>query len=150
MRCFIRQPIKGGRVCAFNQYCKSKNCDDILKVISEELNVKGNIYDIIEAYLNYKNKYFKMYEKEYESQFNDYRDHDEEVKEKYIKENLSKIPIHQLIKQIKIDELLWDFDVMSLYPRAMWDEKSGYPQIETGYVFTPDLNKKNSLKNQYW
>ena len=57
MRWFVRQSIKRGRVCAFNQYCKSKICDDFLKIISEELNVKGNIYDIIEAYLNCKNKF---------------------------------------------------------------------------------------------
>ena len=50
-RRFIRQSIKGGGVLAFIQYCKSKICVDILKIISEELNIKGNIYDIIEAYL---------------------------------------------------------------------------------------------------
>ena len=59
MRWFVRQWIKGGRVCAFIQYYKSKVCEDIANIISEELNVKGNIYDIIEAYLNYKNKHFK-------------------------------------------------------------------------------------------
>ena len=35
MRYFVRPPIKGGRVCSFNQYFKSKICDDILKIISE-------------------------------------------------------------------------------------------------------------------
>ena len=40
MRCFVRQRIKGGRVCDFNQYYKSNICDDLLKIISEELNVK--------------------------------------------------------------------------------------------------------------
>ena len=65
MRWFVRQSIKGGRVCAFNQYYKSeKFFDDIVKIISEELNVKGNIYDIIKAYLNYKNKHFEIFEKE--------------------------------------------------------------------------------------
>ena len=43
--------FKDGRVCAFNQYFKSKICDDILRILSEELISKGNIYDIIEAYL---------------------------------------------------------------------------------------------------
>ena len=57
MRWLVRQSIKIARVCAFNQYYKSKICDDILKIISEELNVNGNIYDLIEAYLNYKNKH---------------------------------------------------------------------------------------------
>ena len=47
---FLRQrSIKGGRVCAFNQYFKSKFCDGILKITSEELNVRGNIHDNIET-----------------------------------------------------------------------------------------------------
>ena len=84
MRWFVRQSIFGGRVCSFTEYYKSKTCDDILKIISEELNVKGNIYDIIEAYLNYKNKHFKIFEQEYENQLTDYRDEYIEEKEKYI------------------------------------------------------------------
>ena len=82
MRWFLRQSIKGGRVCLFNQYYKSKVCDDFLKIISGELNVKGNIYDIIEAYLEYRNKCLKIFEREYESKFNDCRDADVEEKEK--------------------------------------------------------------------
>ena len=46
---FVRQSIKGGRVCAFNQYFISKTCGDILKILSRELKVEGNVYDIIEA-----------------------------------------------------------------------------------------------------
>ena len=33
-----------------------------------------------------------------------------------------------------------DFDATSSYPSAMWDEKSIYPKIETGYAFTLDMN----------
>ena len=51
--------------------------------------------------------------KKYANQFNDYRHGDEEEKEKYINEKLSKLPIHQLIKQIEFDELLWDFEFLS-------------------------------------
>ena len=36
--------------------------------------------------------------------------------------------------------LLWDFDAVSLYPSAMWDENSIYPRIETGYAYTKDMN----------
>ena len=61
MRYFVRQSIKGGKVCSFNQKYKSKTCNDILRIISEELNVRGNIYDVIEAYFEYKNKYLKIY-----------------------------------------------------------------------------------------
>ena len=32
--------------------------------------------------MNYKNKHLKIYEKEYENQYNDYRDEDVEEKEK--------------------------------------------------------------------
>ena len=71
MRWFVRQSIKGGRVCSFNQYYKSKHCDDILKIINKELAVKGCVYDTIEAYMEYKNKHFKIFEKEYESKFDD-------------------------------------------------------------------------------
>ena len=141
MRWFVRQSIKGGRVCAFNQYYKSKHCDDILEIINKELSVIGTVYNTIEAYMEYKNKHFKIFEKEYENQFNDYRDENVEEKEKYINEKLSQLPIHRLIKQMKIYELLWDFDATSLYPSAMWDKKSIYPTIETGYSFTRVLNK---------
>ena len=51
MRWCVRQSIKGGRVCSFNQYCKSKICDDIKKIISRELDVEGKVYDIIKEYL---------------------------------------------------------------------------------------------------
>ena len=34
--------------------------------------------------MEYKKEHFKIFEKEYESQFNDCRDEDEEEKEKYI------------------------------------------------------------------
>ena len=81
MRWFVRQSIKGGRVCAFNQYYKSKHCDDILKIINKELAVKGTVYGTIESYMEYKNKYFKIFEKEYEDQFDDYRLENVEEKE---------------------------------------------------------------------
>ena len=53
---------------------------------------------------------------------------------------MSKLPIHQLIKQSKLDEFLWDFDAVSLYPSAMWDENSISPRIETEYAFTRNMN----------
>ena len=109
--------------------------------------MNGNFYDLIEAYLNYKNKHFKIFQKEYENQFNDYRDENVEEKEIFVKEKLSKLPVHQLIKQVKLDELLWDFDAISLYPSAMWDENSIHPRIETGYAFTRDMNETSLLKN---
>ena len=34
-----------------------------------------------------------------------------------------------------------DFDATSLYPSAMWDEKSVYSKIENGFAFKPHMNK---------
>ena len=142
MRWFVRQSIKGGRVCAFNQYYKSDHYNDIKRILSKELGVPkdANIYEVIEEYLRYKKKNYEIYEKEYESQFNDYRLENEEDKEKFINEKLSQLRIHKLLKQIELVHLLWDFDAVSLYPSAMWDEKSIYPRIETGYAYTKDMN----------
>ena len=41
---------------------------------------------------------------------------------------------------MELNELLWDFDAISLYPSAMWDKKSIYPRIETGYAYTRYMN----------
>ena len=116
----------------FNQYYKSKKCDDILNIISQELDVKRNIHDLKETYLNWQTEHFKIFENEYENQLNDYRHENEDEKLKNINEKLSQLPVHQLMKQMKLDELMWDFDGVSLYFSAMWDEKSIYPGIETG------------------
>ena len=53
MRHFVRISIKGGKVGAFNQYYESNISDKIFKTISEELNVKGTKYEIIEKYVKY-------------------------------------------------------------------------------------------------
>ena len=134
MRWFVRQSIKGGRVGAFNQYYKSNHFDDIIKILSKELDVpkNANIYEIIGEYLRYKKKYYDIYEKEYESQFNDYRLENEENEEKFINEKLGNLRLQKLLRQIELVHLLWDYDANSLYPSAMWDEKSIYPRIETG------------------
>ena len=65
-----------------------------------------------------------MFAKENKNQINDYSDQGEEGKEKVLNEKLSELYIHHLIIQIKLKELLWDFDALSLYPSAMWDENS--------------------------
>ena len=87
------------------------------------------MYDIIEAHLDEINKHLETMRKDCESNFDDFRDIDEEEKEKYISEKLSKHPIHLLIKPINLDELLWDIDALGLYPSAIWEKKSIYPRI---------------------
>ena len=80
MRWFVRRAAYGVRVCAFNQYYKSKSCDVILKIISQDLNVKRTVYDRLEAYMKYKNEHSEIFEKEYENQFSVYRNENIEKK----------------------------------------------------------------------
>ena len=82
-------------MCFYSKFNRSKNCDEVLKILSEKLNVKGNVYDIIEPYMKYKNHHLKIIKEEYESKFNDYRDIDEEEMNNYVNKNLGEIPIHQ-------------------------------------------------------
>ena len=102
--------------------------------------------------MNYKNKHLENTKKENQIKFNDYRNEDEDDKEKLINEKLSKLLFHHLLKQIKLDQLIWDFDAVSLCPCAMWDEKSFFSKIETGYAFTEDTNDElevNRMRNGY-
>ena len=57
-----------------------------------------------------------------------------------INRNFGEFPIQNILQELGLNDLLWDFDAVSLYPSAMSDEKSIYPRIGTGYAFTPDMN----------
>ena len=41
-----------------------KICDDVLKIVSEELVLKDNFYESFEAYMDYKNTHLEIFEKE--------------------------------------------------------------------------------------
>ena len=90
--------------------------------------------------MKYKDNQLKIIKEEYESKFDDYRDINEEEIKEYINKKLSELPIHQLLQKLGLIDLMGDFDCVSLYPSAMWDSKSTYPRIETGYAFTKNLN----------
>ena len=89
--------------------------------------------------MEYKNKHFRIYEKEYENQFNDYRHENIEEKERYINAKLGNLRLHKIIKRKELIHLLWGFDAVSLYPSAMWDPESIYRKIESGYAFKREM-----------
>ena len=91
--------------------------------------------------MKYKSDHLKFIKQEKESNFNDYRKVKEDEMNENINEKLGELPIHIYLQQLSFDDLLWDFDAVSLYPFALSDEKSLYPRIETGYAFTPDMNE---------
>ena len=92
--------------------------------------------------MNYKKKHFKNFEREYESNFDDYRVEDLEEKENYMNNKLGELPFHKLLQQLSLDSLLWGYDGVGLYPSATWDKKSLYPKTETGYAFSEDMIKE--------
>ena len=87
-----------------------------------------------------KNEHLKVNKKVYESKFNEYRDRDEEKMNNFINKKLGELPIHKLFQELSLNDLLWDFDAVSLYPSAMSDLKSIHPRKETVYAHTPDMN----------
>ena len=64
------------------------------------------------------------------------------------------LPVHIQLAKLDSNDTQMDYDATSLYPSAMWDEKSVYPKVETGFAFKPDMNDifveafKNHLFNQ--
>ena len=80
MRNFVRKAIKGGKCNAFNKHYKSEVSVEVFKIISKELNVNGNICDILEKYFEFLGKFEKQNGKEFESKYDDYRDIDQKEK----------------------------------------------------------------------
>ena len=140
MRHFVRNLIKGGRCNAFIQHQKSEISDEVFNILSKELIDNGNVYEFLEKYFEYTNKHRKIKENEYDSQFNDYRENDEEEKTDHINKKLNKLPIHKELSKVDSNQTQKDYDANSLYLSSIWDEKSVYPKIETGFNFKPEMN----------
>ena len=92
--------------------------------------------------MKYKNEYTKNIKREYESKFNEYRDIDEEETNNCINKKLGEFSSHKSLQELSLNDLLWDFDAVSLYPlypSAMSDPESVCQRRETGYAYTPDM-----------
>ena len=141
MRNFVRKAIKGGRCNAFNQHYKSEISDEVFNIISKELNVNrdSNENEILEKYFEFLNENEKQYGKEFDSNYDDYREIDQKEKEKYVNKKLNMLPIHKVLSKLDSNKSQMNFDAASLYPSAMWDSDSVYPKIETGFAFKPHM-----------
>ena len=95
MRNFVKQSIKRGTCNAFNQYYKSDISDEVFNIISKELDINGNICEILEKYFKFLNKYEKQYAEEFNSKYNDYRAIDRKRKLVMLTKNLT---CYQFIK----------------------------------------------------
>ena len=67
----------------------------------------------------------------------------------YINKKVGEFPIHKLLQKLSLNDLLWDFDAVSLYPSAMSDPKSFYPRKQNGYAYSPDMNDERVEKFIY-
>ena len=112
----------------------------MFNIISKELNVNGNVCDILEKYFEFLNKYEKQYTKEFDSNYDHYRDIDQKGKEKYVNKKLNMVSIHKELSKLNSNKTQMDFDATSLYPSAMLHENSVYLKIETGFAFKPHMN----------
>ena len=109
--------------------------------MSQELGADGNKSEILDEYFKYTNEHRKIIEYEFDSQFEDYRDKNEEERIKQVNDKLSKLPIHEKLQKLNLNDVMMDFDATSLYPSAIWDENSVYPKIETRFAFNAHMNK---------
>ena len=140
MRHFERQSIKRGRCSALNQDYKSNFSEEVFNIISKEIDNSGNVCEILEKYFEYTIKHRKIIKDEQDSQFNDFRDNDEQGRTEHINKELDKLSKHKKLQKQNLNDVLMDFDARSLYPSAMWDENSVYPKRETGFDFKPHMN----------
>ena len=141
MRNFVRKTIESGRCNGFNQHYKSEISDEVFKIVSKELNVNGNICDILEKYFEFLKKFEKQNAKDFVSKYDDFRDINQKEKTEYINKKLNMLPFHKVLSKLNPNKTQMDFNATSLYPNAMWDEKSVYPKIKTGFVLKPHMNK---------
>ena len=141
MRNFVRQSIKGGRFTTLNHYYKSTISDEAFNIISNELNINGNICESLDNCFEYRNKHRKIIENEYDSQLADYRDNDDYKRTKHINEELNKLALLKKIQKVTHNDVMVDFYATSLYSSALWDKNSVYPRIKTGFAFKSLMNE---------
>ena len=128
MRIFIRNSIKGGRYAALNQSNKSSLSDEVFNIISKEIGVFGNIFEILDKYFEFSNKYEKLYAKDFDSEYDGFRDFIQKEKTDIFNNKFNMLPIHEQLSKLDLKNTQVDSDASSLYSSAMWDEKSVYPK----------------------
>ena len=129
------QQLKAVDVKLFNQHYEFEISDEVFNNISKELNVSGNLCEILEKYFKFLNKYEEQYAKEFDSKYDHYRDIDQKEKENYINRKLNMLPIHKGLSKLVSNKTQMDFDATSLYPSATWVENSVYPKKRNWICF---------------
>ena len=79
----------------------------MFNIISKELNVNGNICDLLEKYFEFLNKYEKQNTKEFHSKYDDYRDINEKEKTDFINKKLNMLSIHKELSKLDSNKTQW-------------------------------------------
>ena len=117
----MRKSITGGKIGAFDQSYESVVSNKIFNIISSEFEITGNKYEIFEKHISYIKTYKSKIENENDSHFDDCRHRNQKVRDRFVNDKLSELPISIAIKNLDLNDLLMAFNSTSLYPRAMVD-----------------------------
>ena len=135
---YVKQ-LKEEDTKAFNQHYKSEFSKEVFNILSKEINVNGNVCEILGKSFEFLNKYEKQYAKEFDSKYDDFRNVDQKEKEKYANKKRNMLYIHKELAKLDSNFTQMDYDATSLYPSAMWDKNSVNPKIETGFAYKPHM-----------
>ena len=141
MRNFVRQSRKRGRCNAFNQYYNSIISDNVFGIISKELDIDGNICEILDNNFEFLINYEKLYAKKFHSKYYVSRDISRNEKSDFINHKLNKLAIKEQLSKLDLNNTQMDFDATSLYLSAMRDNNSVYPTREFGFAFKPHMKE---------
>ena len=101
MRNFVRQRIKGSRCSASSQFYKSTISENVFNIFSTELDVIGNICEILDKSFEILNEPEKLYAKEFDSKYDDYRDINQKEKINFINKKPKKLTIHDKYQKLR-------------------------------------------------
>ena len=104
------------------------------------MNVNGKICETLYEKFENTNKHRKLLQNENDSQFEDYRDINQNEKSKYFNDELGKLPLHEKLQKPKPNNDMMDFEATSFCPSAMCDRKPLYPKIESVVAFNLYMN----------
>ena len=97
--------------------------------ILTELGVKGDLCIILETHCKYVKDFGKLYENEFDSRYENYREIDQKDRAKDFRNKLSKLKIHGNVQKIDFKNVGIEHDATTSYISAMWDDDSKYFKI---------------------
>ena len=107
MKDFLRNSKNGSMCNAFSQQYKSEIDDEVFIKNSEKIKVNSNICDLPERYFEFLNKYEKLYAKEFDLKYEDYRNFNQKEKIDFNNNKLNILLIHEKLSRVDIKKHKW-------------------------------------------